>query len=228
MLQIHDAMPSFSIGNVDGDGALEIVASEGLVYDGASYANEWILASGFGHAVAVQDVDGDRVGENCGGDTGFPAGVQRAQKGGSLEKPMWRSTKVRCWYKSTSTAILKKRRCCLAIQDACRCFELAKAASRKLSEVTLKGITGVYTLDAGDMDGDGEPELIWRGAYPLGIDVTDMSRCGPLKVAHGKPPAVSLKVLRRKTPAVSSGLESANCSDEVPVQDMKGVSDSVR
>jgi hypothetical protein len=50
-------------GNVDGDVALEIVLSGGLVFDGSTRAAEWEYSAGFGSDVVVADIDGDGVDE---------------------------------------------------------------------------------------------------------------------------------------------------------------------
>ena len=55
-----------AIGNVDADAALEIVRSDGLVYDGASYAREWRHAPTFGTRVEVGDIVGDGTAEIVG------------------------------------------------------------------------------------------------------------------------------------------------------------------
>ncbi|MBN2319135.1 MAG: VCBS repeat-containing protein [Acidobacteria bacterium] len=51
------------IGNVDGDGALEIVLSGGYIYDGSTHAAEWEYSAGFGSDIVVADIDGDSVDE---------------------------------------------------------------------------------------------------------------------------------------------------------------------
>jgi len=54
---------SLDVGNVDADPAIEIVTSNGYVYDGATRDNEWAYGPQFGGTVAVGDLDGDAVEE---------------------------------------------------------------------------------------------------------------------------------------------------------------------
>jgi hypothetical protein len=54
---------SLAVGNVDVDPALEIVLGPGLVFDGASHANQWLYGPGFGDVVEVGDLNGDGVAE---------------------------------------------------------------------------------------------------------------------------------------------------------------------
>ena len=49
---------ALTVGNVDGDAALEIVAAGGYVFDGASLANQWFFSKGFGIDVDTGNVDG--------------------------------------------------------------------------------------------------------------------------------------------------------------------------
>jgi len=53
---------SMAIGNVDNDLALEIVTSDGFVFDGANHQNQWAYGPGFGSIIDVGDVNGDGVG----------------------------------------------------------------------------------------------------------------------------------------------------------------------
>jgi hypothetical protein len=54
---------ALAIGNVDGDAALEIVTSGGLVFDGSTHLNQWDYHQPFGEAVATGDMDGNGVEE---------------------------------------------------------------------------------------------------------------------------------------------------------------------
>jgi hypothetical protein len=54
---------SMDVGNVDADGALEIVTSNGYVFDGATLQNEWAFGPRFGNVLETGDVDGDGVDE---------------------------------------------------------------------------------------------------------------------------------------------------------------------
>jgi hypothetical protein len=54
---------TLDVGNVDQDSALEIITAKGYVFDGASYANEWLYGPGFGVDVDTGDLDGNGVAE---------------------------------------------------------------------------------------------------------------------------------------------------------------------
>jgi len=54
--------------NLDSDPALELITNDGLVYDGASWANQWFYGSDFGGSyLAAGDINGDGMGEIVGG-----------------------------------------------------------------------------------------------------------------------------------------------------------------
>ena len=53
---------------MDADAALEIVTAGGYVFDGATGANEWAYAGGFGAAVDTGDLDGGGVEQIVGMD----------------------------------------------------------------------------------------------------------------------------------------------------------------
>jgi hypothetical protein len=57
---------ALTVGNIDGDAALELVTAGGYVFDGGTLANQWLLGSGFGIDVDTGDVDGDRIDEIVG------------------------------------------------------------------------------------------------------------------------------------------------------------------
>lgn len=51
------------VGNVDEDSALEVVLSNGLVYDTVTWANQWYYGDGFGSKLDLGDVDNNGVEE---------------------------------------------------------------------------------------------------------------------------------------------------------------------
>lgn len=55
----QDHGQNLAVGNVDGDSQLEIVTAAGYVYDGISFANEWMLSEGFGPKMVLANVTGD-------------------------------------------------------------------------------------------------------------------------------------------------------------------------
>lgn len=54
------------VGNVDQDAALEIVLSNGLVYDTATWVNQWYFGNGFGERLSLGDVNNDGIDEILG------------------------------------------------------------------------------------------------------------------------------------------------------------------
>jgi hypothetical protein len=54
---------SAAVGNVDADPALEIVLANGMVYDGATQSSQWNYGQVFGAEVALGDLDNDGVQE---------------------------------------------------------------------------------------------------------------------------------------------------------------------
>ncbi len=59
---------AMDIGNVDEDGALEIVTSRGFVFDGVTRLNEWAFSPGFGTGIRIADTDNDGINEIIGYD----------------------------------------------------------------------------------------------------------------------------------------------------------------
>jgi len=53
---------TLTVGNVDGDAALELITSGGYVFDGASLANQWFFSKGFGIDVDTGNIDGSGDG----------------------------------------------------------------------------------------------------------------------------------------------------------------------
>jgi len=58
-----DVGRSMAVGNVDGDAALEIVTSAGLVFDSGTHEAQWSLGAPFGHVIDTGDMDGDGIEE---------------------------------------------------------------------------------------------------------------------------------------------------------------------
>ncbi len=58
-----DLGTSLAVGNVDGDPDIEIVTSNGFVFDGRTGANKWAYGPGFGTNVDIGDVTGDGIGK---------------------------------------------------------------------------------------------------------------------------------------------------------------------
>ncbi|MCU4674151.1 hypothetical protein N7931_00755 [Catenovulum sp. 2E275] len=69
-----------TFGNVDNDSQLEIILNNGRVYDGQSFANQWLSGTAFGsQAVKAADLDNDGLDEIIGVDSWGRAAVFSAQ-----------------------------------------------------------------------------------------------------------------------------------------------------
>jgi hypothetical protein len=167
------------IGNVDDDAALEIVSAAGHVFDGATFATEWHYTEGFGQDVAVGDLDNNGVAEIVGlrGAAGAN-GVRAFDARAGARRMLWQ----------------------FATQDSSDSILLADADGDSVTDIVIGQfgrVTGyhfntaanaaniVFTfllpfavefnaraLGVGDVDHDGQQELIWatngrRGAISV-------------------------------------------------------------
>jgi len=161
---------SVVIGNVDNDAALEIITDTGYVIDGETGDTQWYLNSGFGNKLAVGDIDNDGVDEILGTDR-------------------WAEPKI-------YSAILKSELWEIASSDVCT-VNIANIDSDPQEEILIgecqwgsvtayDGSTGTAVLEAtwsavehgtvsvtaGDVDNDGDTEVIWgSGISSSGEDV---------------------------------------------------------
>jgi hypothetical protein len=160
---------SMAIGNVDNDPALEIVTSDGFVFDGATHQNQWQYGPGFGSIIDVGDVNGDGIGKILGVDP--TSGVVKVFSA-TLKSPIWQLTPV----SSSGTSALK-----VANLDGVGPAEILlgdgqwgnvtvyryDATTNTASVVSQTNSLGdgVSAIAAGDVDGDGQMEMIWGSDF---------------------------------------------------------------
>ncbi|HEU4618935.1 MAG TPA: FG-GAP-like repeat-containing protein [Gammaproteobacteria bacterium] len=161
-----------AIGNVDADPALEIVTANGYVFDGKTYDNQWLYGPGFGNSVDVGDVDGDGVDEIFGTNnaTGYLNGYRN---------------KASFWQLQTTNRFR------LADVDGDGVAEIVipDYPSLKITAYGFVGQTaatevvfqldesdGVLAIAAGDVDGDGETEVIWSAGFAYSVKLVVAGR----------------------------------------------------
>ena len=172
------------IGNVDNDSALEIVLSRGYVYDGSTFEREWSHESAsdvdrpdFGMGSYLGDIDGDGVDEVVGV---FQYGANTIQaysvsSGEVLGDITWSGgqTSVADIDNDGAAEVLVAQHRRIA---AYRYIEQAREFREIFDEAWSPW---VRTIGVGDMDGDGDKELVWAGGanheddamyYVLGVN----------------------------------------------------------
>jgi hypothetical protein len=78
---------SMAIGNVEGGStSLQIVTSDGYVFDGATHQNLWAYGPGFGSIIDIGDVNGDGIAKIVGAGTGSPAATVFSA---TSKSPIW-------------------------------------------------------------------------------------------------------------------------------------------
>ena len=153
-----------AIGNFDGDAAFEIALSSGVVYDGATFANQW-LTTPFGLLMAAADVDGDGVDELVASDAA--AGAVRAYD--VVDRTiLWeipdvqpRSLLAVDIDGDDTTEILLGDETFRMVRGYHR--DAAGAAQEVLTFDAQEG--NVRAIAVGDVDGDSDRELVWAAGF---------------------------------------------------------------
>ncbi|MBK8972460.1 MAG: hypothetical protein IPM37_14370 [Hahellaceae bacterium] len=148
-----------AIGNVDHDPALEIITSDGFVFDGLSLQNQWYLGDKFGDSISVGDTDGDGLDEILGAmEWGF------VRLYNALEKT---SLTVLDDANTCSTLIAnteEDNRSEIIIGDcqlgSIRAYDYSGNTLSEQWQTYLQG-SGSISLVTGDVDNDGVKELLW-------------------------------------------------------------------
>lgn len=148
-----------AIGNVDQDPALEIITSDGFVFDGLSLQNQWYLGDKFGDSISVGDTDGDGVEEIVGAMEWGSVRLYNALSKTSLTVSDDANT---C---STLIAhIDEDNRSEIIIGDcqsgSIRAYDRSGNTLSEQWQTYLQG-SGSISLVTGDVDNDGVRELLW-------------------------------------------------------------------
>jgi hypothetical protein len=158
---------SMAVGNVDSDPALEIVTSGGYVFDGATGANQWAYAPGFGTQVDIGDVIGDGVGKIVG--TASFAGVTAYD---AVQKSvLWSIPAGISGYSAVKVAELDGTSPAEVIAadgqwGNVTVYRYTSGAPQVLTQINSIG-DGVTAIATGDVNGDGLQEIVWTPTFSL-------------------------------------------------------------
>jgi hypothetical protein len=184
---------SMAVANVDADAALEIITAGGYVYDGVTHANDWAYGAGFGFTVDAGDVDGDGIAEIVGAVDWTAVKVYSAV----LKSPIWEiptsdidSIKVVNLDGASPAEIV--------VGDGqwgnvtVYRYDSASKAVVKVGQINSQD-HGVSGIAAGDVDGDGQLDLVWgSGRSSSGADVLVVTSWGPTPTLKWKGPSPQL------------------------------------
>jgi hypothetical protein len=159
---------SMAIGNVEGGSGMQIVTSDGFVFDGTTHQNLWAYGAGFGNIVDVGDVNGDGVAKIVGVVNGTSVTVFSA----TLKSPLWQLATGSI----SGTSALKVANLDgvgpaeILVGDAqwgnvsVYRYNTSTQTADLVSQTNSLG-DGVSAIAAGDVDGDGQMEMIWGSDY---------------------------------------------------------------
>jgi FG-GAP-like repeat len=157
---------SMAVGNVDSDPALEIVTSGGYVFDGATGANQWAYAPGFGSQVDIGDVIGDGVGKILGTASAGLTAYDAVQK-----TVLWSIPPGISGFSAIKVAELDGTAPAEIIAadgqwGNVTVFRYTSGAPQVLTQINSIG-DGVTAIATGDVNGDGLQEIVWTPTFSL-------------------------------------------------------------
>ena len=161
---------SMAVGDVDSDPALEIVTSGGYVFDGATGANQWAYAPGFGEQVDIGDVIGDGVGKIVG--TAVTPPVVGVTAYDAVQKTvLWSIAPGVSGFSAIKVAKLDGTSPAeiIAADGAwgnVTVYRYTAGTPQVLTQINSIG-DGVTAIATGDVNGDGVQEIVWTPTFSL-------------------------------------------------------------
>ena len=155
-----DYGPSLDLGNVDGDAQLEIVTAGGYVFDGATFANQWLYGSGFGRDVETGDLNGDGVDE-------IVAVSPLRAYSATLKSPLWEVQVNTDALLVTNIDGDPAKEMILGDNQwgSVTAYEYVVATNTATVVFQIDSQDhGVTAIGAGDVDDDGDLEFVWVAA----------------------------------------------------------------
>jgi hypothetical protein len=169
-----NATEALAVGNVDGDSALEIVTSDGLVIDIVGLAAEWSSGVSFGRDLTLGDVDGDGIAEIVG----IVAGAVQAFD--AVDRALQWNVAPLTGSRDGASAIIA------ADLNADGAAEIIVNDSSQTKGYRLNSVTGQrelafeldtlfssardYAYGVGDLDGDDDLDLVKSYSFQTGLD----------------------------------------------------------
>ncbi len=155
-----------SVGNVDADADLEIVANHtdgtGYVLNGRTRATEWNYPSGFGYYICTGDVDGDKIEEIVAGASWYKITILDAD----LKSPRYEITIDLDLDALKLADVEKDGRLDIVYGDGqWGAVYVHDGLTGALKWSTPNPEHGVTDVAIGDTDGDGVNELLWGAGY---------------------------------------------------------------
>jgi len=190
-----DLGTSMAIGNVDHDPALEIVTSNGYVYDGATHQNEWAYGGGFGAPVAVGDLDGSGVGSIIGNAAGIGTTTVGVNIYSAVTKTLKWSISGPSVAALVATDLDRDNKAEIVIGGhnwdgvSAYSYDAGSGTFTQLWSLSQRAVISdgndISSMAVGDIDGDGSPEVVW------GAGIGDSS--ANLLLVSGTTPPVGFK-----------------------------------
>ena len=177
---------SIAIGNVDADSDVEIVTSNGYVYDGRTHANKWAYGPGFGTTVDIGDVMADGTAKIVGLVNSSIVRVFDAVQ----KSPLWEIPAASGPGALRVTDLDGTGPAEIIVGDSSwgnvtvYRYNTSTHVADQVAQIPAQGY-GVSAVAAGDLNGDGQKELVW------GSDIGSSGR-DYLVVASWTPPSGSV------------------------------------